>query len=140
MSKELYSELEKNDLLNYGSFIKCEFVREILGIQMPEIATKREFDKISLQEIAAIDYVRNILINNGKYIKGENDGYRVLLPSENAGQVENYMSSADKKLRRAIKLAKSTPKEFTTDKCNNTVRLHLKRESIKNERRKNDLM
>lgn len=140
MSKELYQAIIDNGMAEYGTHIPAEFVRNTIGLKMPDVATKQEFDKIALLELAAIDYVRNIMLNQGKYIKGENGGYRILLPSENAQQVENYMSSADQKLRRAIKLAKNTPKEFVSDKCNNATRAHMKRESIARERRIAKLM
>jgi hypothetical protein len=134
MSKELLTYLRVNGLTEYGAFISEETVRECLGIEFPEVATKKEFDAIALQELGAIDYVRGALINEGKYIKGILNGYRVLTPSENAGQVEAYMSSADGKLRRAIKLAKNTPKIADGSKCNSELRALMKREAIQAQR------
>jgi hypothetical protein len=134
MSKELLNHLRANGLTEYGAFIHENTVRQCLGIQYPEVATKKEFDAIALQELGAIDYVRGVLINEGKYIKGVPNGYRVLTPSENAGQVEAYMSSADGKLRRAIRLAKNTPKLADGSKCNSEVRAIMKREAIQAQR------
>ena len=36
--------------------------------------------------------------------------HRVLLPSENKAQVDAYMESADRKLERALKLSRNSPK------------------------------
>lgn len=130
--KDLYAQLDSAGLLNYGSNISAEMVREILGLRMPEIAPKSVFDNIALTELAAIDYVRNILLGHGKYIAGSNGGYRVLLPSENKKQVDLYIQSADRKLRRALKLSRSSPKESSISVDNTKARIVMKRESIRN--------
>lgn len=105
----LYTELREQGLLEYGSIIPLSLVHKFLGIVVPDVGTKADFDKLSLLELAAIDYVRNILLGEGKYLTGSTDGYRILLPSENATQVEQYISSADKKLSRALKLSRNSP-------------------------------
>lgn len=107
--KDLYAKLRSSGLLEYGSVIRSSVVHELLGITVPDVGTKAEFDSLSLLELAAIDYVRNILLGEGKYLTGTLGGYRVLLPSENATQVEQYISSADKKLSRALKLSRNSP-------------------------------
>lgn len=108
-ARELHSVLNEMGLLEFGSVIETAVVHQILGIEMPEVGSKADFDKIALLELSAIDYVRNILLGQGKYLMGTATGYRVLLPSENAAQVEQYISSADKKLSRALKLSRNTP-------------------------------
>ena len=127
MSKELLTALEANGLTDYGSDIPREFVHEVLGIVMPEIATKKEFDAIAILELGAVDYVRNILLGQGKYITASKSGYRVLLPSENVSQVEAYIGQADKKLSRALKLSRNTPDQFKPISDNTEVRVLLKR-------------
>jgi hypothetical protein len=107
--RELYAELDARGLLEYGSVIETPVVHAVLGIEMPAYGTKSDFDKIALFELSAIDYIRNILLGQGKYLMGTDSGYRILLPSENAAQVEQYISSADKKLSRALKLSRNTP-------------------------------
>lgn len=132
MSKELLHELRDRELLEYGSHIPGDLVREILGIEYPEVATKQEFDEIALKELAAVDYVRNVILNEGKYLAGTGDDYRVLLPSENKAQVERYMTSADRKLRRAGKLSRNTPgKRIERELDNTQARIMLKRQSIR---------
>jgi hypothetical protein len=56
-----------------------------------------------------------------------------LLPSENARQVEVYVSQADRKLKRALKLSKSSQQLATNQQPDNTnVRIMMKREAIRN--------
>lgn len=109
--KELLSMLREMKLTEYGSFIEASLVQEILDIEMPESASRKEFAKLEIIEMAAIDYCRAHLLNEGKYIKQVPNGYRILLPSENLGQIESYMDSADRKLSRALKLSRNTPRE-----------------------------
>lgn len=110
-SRSLMQALEAAGLTEYGSVIESSFVHYVLGISMPEMAPKSEYDRLAMIELAAIDYCRNVLIANGKYLQGTPTGYRILLPSENKGQVDAYISSADRKLSRALKLSRNTPVE-----------------------------
>lgn len=128
--KDLLSALREMQLTEYGSFIPAELVHELLGIEVPAQATRSEYIKLEIMEMAAIDYCRGHLINEGKYLKQAAQGYRVLLPSENMGQVESYMASADRKLIRALKLSRNTP----TDDCQmpdqTEARILMKRDAI----------
>lgn len=108
--RDLYDYLKAEGLLEYGSVIPSSLVHDFLRLEVPAIGTKAQFDRLSLIELAAMDYVRNMLLNSGKYLTGTPSGYRILLPSENAAQVEQYISSADKKLNRALKLCRNTPR------------------------------
>ncbi len=125
--------LDKSGLLEYGAVIPAGYVRETLGIVYPDVATKREFDSIALCELSAVDYVRNVLLGRGMYLTYNNGSYRILLPSENAKQVELYISSADKKLSRALKLSKNSPKladhAGNTDQIN--TRIVMKQQSLR---------
>lgn len=107
--KELLTTLEQMGMIEYGSVIPADMVRKILGIEYPQVATKIEFDRLSLSELSGVDYVRNVLLGRGMYLSQSNGNYRILLPSENAKQVELYIGSADKKLNRALKLTRNTP-------------------------------
>ena len=118
-------------LLEYGQFISGELVREILGVTMPKMGTRKQFQEAALKEMAAVDYVRNHLLGEGKYIASIGDNYRILLPSENQGKISSYMKSADNKLRRALKLNKSTPTMFKAVD-NTNVRISMKRSEISN--------
>jgi hypothetical protein len=107
--RELMAVLRDMKLTEYGSFIPAELVQEVLEIEMPEAAPKSVYDKLAIVEMSAIDYCRNQLLAEGKYIKQVANGYRILLPSENHGQIESYMDTADRKLSRALKLSRNTP-------------------------------
>lgn len=130
MSKELYEELGARGLLEYGSVISGDIVRRILGLRMPAVGTKRDFDEVTLAELGAIDYVRNTLLGRGKYLAGASGDYRILLPSENKRQVDIYMNQADNKLRRALKLSKNMP-SVVKRHDNTSARIMMKRESIR---------
>lgn len=131
MSKDLHQSLKLAGMLEYGSHIPGEVVREMLGLEMPEIGTKAQFDAVALKELQAIDYVRNILLSEGKYIAGAPGGYRVLLPSENKAQVDSYMAQADRKLRRAQKLSRSMPTQNVAKIDQTDARIMMKRDSIR---------
>lgn len=132
MSKELLAELGRRGLLEYGSHIPGDLVREILCIEYPEYGTKQDFDEVALTELSAIDYVRNALLNDGKYLGTDRGDYRVLLPSENKRQIDAYVAQADRKLRRAIRLSRNTPAfaDAINDHQNN-ARIVMKRESLR---------
>lgn len=133
--KCLLEYMRANSLDGFGAEIPADEVRAVLGLEMPEVGTKREFDAIALQELAAVDYVRSIMLSEGKYIAMRDGGYRILLPSENARQVEAYMQSADKKLRRALKLTRNTPGNDNSRPDNMAARILMKRESINQSNR-----
>lgn len=95
-------------LTEYGSDIPTALVHEVLGIEVPAYAAKAVYDRLAMIELAAIDYCRNVLLGQGKYLAGTRTGYRILLPSENCGQIDSYMSSADRKLSRALKLSRNS--------------------------------
>lgn len=130
----LHDELSQAGLLAYGSVIKGALVRSILKLEYPEVGTKKQFDAIALEEMAAIDYVRGVLLNHGKYIAGISGDYRILLPSENARQIELYMKSADRKLGRALKLSRNTPREASGSHGQIEARLMLKRHGLRGRR------
>jgi len=129
--KDFYANLNEMNLLDYGAIIPTSTVHELLSIEMPASAPKRVYDQLALFELAAIDYVRNILLSQGKYLTGTSTGYRVLLPSENAEQVELYMEAADRKLSRALKLSRNTPQEAKRMPDQTEARILMKRSGIR---------
>lgn len=131
--KELLSLLREMKMTEYGTFIEAVLVQEVLGIEMPESASRREFAKLEIIEMAAIDYCRAHLLNEGKYIKQVPNGYRILLPSENLGQIESYMDSADRKLSRALKLSRNTPREATQIPDQTEARILMKMQQRRRE-------
>lgn len=127
MSKELLTTLESLNYIEFGSVIPGDVIRNIMGIHYPTVGTKKEFDRLALLELGAVDYVRNVLLGRGMYLQQQNGDYRILLPSENARQVELYISSADKKLGRALKLTRNTPKTDLTTNSQLEARIVMKK-------------
>lgn len=134
MSLDLMTRLREEGLLEYGSHIPASLVQSALGLLYPKTATKAVFDKLALTELSAIDYVRRHLLSEGKYITSAKDGYRILLPSENVAQVESYMRHADEKLKRALKLLRSTPKDAASFPAQTEARLHMKQSAVARHR------
>jgi hypothetical protein len=106
--KSLYEALADQGMLEYGCFIPGEFVRGHLELEMPELGTRSQFNAIALQEMSAVDGVREILLNQGKYVAGCGSGYRILTPGENKDQVDRYLAHAQNKIRRARKLERTS--------------------------------
>lgn len=106
---DLLQHLKTLGLLQYGAVIEREVVHAFLGITMPALGTRAEFDAVSLAELSATGAVRDALLREGKYLAATRTGYRVLLPSENKAQIDAYMASARRKLNRAQKLNRTTP-------------------------------
>ena len=131
--KCLLEWMRARKLDGYGCVILADDVRSVIGLEFPDVATKRVFDALALQELSAIGYVRTALLGEGKYLAQIDGDYRILLPSENARQIELYMSHADKKLKRAQRLSRNTPKLDSEPRDNTAERIHMKRESIKNQ-------
>jgi hypothetical protein len=129
--KDLLQRLQHSGLTEFGSTFHGDDVRTWLGLEMPETGTKQEFDSVALKELSAIDYCRNFLLGEGKYLAQDGSGYRILLPSENRNQVESYMGHADNKLKRALKLLRNMPVTDTDAPDNTEARLLMKRESLK---------
>jgi hypothetical protein len=109
IGKSLYEMLAGEGLLEYASFIPGDLIREHLNIEMPSIGTRAQFASIALKELGAVDDVRAMLLEEGKYIAAANNGYRILSPGENAVQIDSYLSQAQNKIARARKLERTTP-------------------------------
>lgn len=129
--RALFEALQSEGLTEYGSVIDTALVHEILGIKLPTVAPKATYDALAMQELAAIDYCRNALIAQGKYLQGTRTGYRVLLPSENKGQIDAYMGSADRKLSRALKLSRNTPADAAHKQDQTEARIVMKQSSFR---------
>ena len=137
MTKEQsFKLLDSVGAFEYGTTIKTETILNAFGVkQIVYPATKEDIQRYELSELTITGYIRDKLLNSGKYLKGERDSYRVLLPSENAGQVVSYMNSADNKLKRGLKLNNNTPSEYKIT-SNDEVRAIMKRENCKDEKRR----
>lgn len=122
----LLAGLTERGLTEYGSDISSALVHDLLDIDFPAEAAKSVYDRLAMIELGAIDYCRNVLLGQGKYLCGTKSGYRVLLPSENKSQIDSYMASADKKLARALKLSRNSVQE-TAAHDQTEARILLKR-------------
>jgi len=131
VGRGLFSWLEENNLIEYGSVFLGDKVREVLEIKYPKTAGRQTFADIALYELSAIDYCRNILLGQGKYLACSKGDYRILLVSENFEQCERYMKSANKKLNRSIKLSRNTPIGDHPPLNNQTVRALMQKESLR---------
>lgn len=129
--RSLLERIRDAGLDEYGSYIPAGFVQRAMCIEVPEVATREVFNRISLIEMAAVDYCRAALLNEGKYLSGCKGGYRILLPSENKSQVDSYISSADNKLCRALKLSKNTPKEVGVAHDQTEARILMKQHGMR---------
>jgi hypothetical protein len=118
MSKELLVAMRDGGFCEYGSEVTGQWVRDTCGIYFPTKddlvgmsvdGIKKLLNGVALQELGATDYVRNILLGEGKYFGSCSTGYRVFLPSETREQIELYMKSGDRKYRRAQKLLHNLP-------------------------------
>lgn len=132
----MYDELEARGLLSYGNHIPSRIIHGIMQVEIPKLATKQEFDRLSLEELKVMGNVRWNLIENGKYLKQVQGGYRILLLSENREQVERYMTAAIQKNKLAMKLLKNSPAstEFDPDKVRLEVSLAARQKAIREKR------
>ena len=128
--REILNALRDMGYLEYGAVISGSDFRDICDIKTIETGTRDDFTAMALEELNFAGYIRNALLNEGKYFKSERDSYRVLLPSENYSQVVSYMQSADQKLKRGLKLNKNTPVAFQANP-QDQARIVMKKESIK---------
>jgi len=131
MGRDLMGFLDNKGLLEFGSVIMGDDVRDRIGIEYPETANRATFNALALTELAAVDYVRNTLLGHGKYLSQSNGDYRILLPSENLRQCERYIRNATKKLNRSLKLSRNTPDIERKEFDNMSVRAMMKKESIR---------
>jgi len=135
--KDLLAWMREQGLDEFGSVIPQHQVREVLGLEFPSSAAKRVFDQLALMELSAVDYARNVLLDEGKYLAQTRDHYRILLPSENSAQIASYMGSADAKLKRGLRLLRNTPTTDAPPPLDNVeARIVMKREAIRNQRRR----
>jgi len=128
--KDLYGHMLAENLLEYNSVITGDTVRSVLHLKYPKVGTREQFSRIALLELSAVDYVRNQLLNQGKYLQTNAGNYRVLLPSEHKAQCERYIAAAQAKLRKSVKLSTNTPPE-DYDLTSSTVRAKVKLKSVR---------
>ena len=118
----------------YGAVMPHKALLDYLGIEVPRYGTWWDFKRIELELLDPVRHIRDTLLDEGKYLKKEKDVYRVLLPSENAAQIRSFEESADKKLRRAARLSRTTPVDHKDLYDTTEIRLRMKQESIRDSR------
>lgn len=131
---DILDSLTNSGLLDYGAVIPVDYFRDLCGIVVPESGTLEDFKAVQLEELSISDWIRGRLLNDGKYFKLCKDSYRVLLPSENAAQIAIYMSSADSKLKRALRLHKNTDHNLVDDSSRAAISARLKSLQDKSKR------
>lgn len=134
-NKEFFAWFTDCGYTQYGAEVPVEVVRAFLELEYPIVASKKVFDDLALIELGYTDYVRNRLLGEGKYLTCSRGVYRVLLPSENAAQVDRYISGAVNRLTRAQKLSKNTPAEHKRHNDDTDVRIELKKKAIQESQR-----
>ena len=133
-SLDLMEWFRANGFDQYGAVMEESELMKYLDLEMPETGTWHDFQRIRTAMLNPVDHIRNTLINEGKYLRKEGEFYRVLLPSENAGQVRSYEDSASRKLSRAEKLRTNTPVVHKEVHDHQSVRLHMKQSALRDSR------
>jgi hypothetical protein len=132
--EDIVSWFRANKLDQYGAVIRRTDILSFADIEVPAVGTMKEFEQIALLEVGITQYLRDLLLKEGKYLKKDGDFYRILLPSQNLQQIQSYMRSADKKLRRARILSVNTPVQHQDIADNLKVRIHMKEQSTRHAR------
>lgn len=135
----LWAALQKDGLVGYGNDIPVSYIHEHLDLIMPEIGKRKDFERIQLVEMQAIEYVRKQLLDQGMWITRQGDAYHIPLPSENSHYATNMLSSAARKIKRAGRLVQNTPQ------CNQppdqtASRVLLLQDSVSKARKQRDQM
>lgn len=96
------------ELLNhYGIDLQAD--EDMAGWSVSDI--RKQITRNALTELALVDKIRDILIDEGRYIGKTKGVYRVYLPSENEQVSSNYLRSASRKTSKASRLRQATPVE-----------------------------
>lgn len=133
----LYETLRDNAELEYGATFSRTRVLSIMGIEAVEYGTQKEFQEQELAELSGIGYVRNILINHGKWIIRKGETYRVLQPSENGSQIDAFMRSGSNAYLKASKLAKSTEPKYLVEHDQLAAKIQSRRKAARDKARLN---
>ena len=127
----LYETLRDGGELEYGSTVKRNRVLEIMGIENIEVGTQQDFQDQELAELSGIGYIRNILINQGKWIVRKGDTYRVLQPSENGSQIDAFMRSGSNAYLKATKLSKSTEPKYLVEHTQTAAKIQSRKKAAR---------
>jgi len=126
--KTIYDRLHQDMQFDYGSKIPVEELLFAFGI---ELLTEEEAQELNLFEIKkrlekdtfaslqVFDLISRSLLAEGKHFSKKLDHYCVALPSENERLAINLMEAAQRRIRKATKLLRYTPREYKTN--NNSI-------------------
>lgn len=137
LPQTLYETLRNTAELEYGATFSRARVLSIMGIEDIEFGTQKEFQEQELAELSGIGYVRNILINEGKWIVRKGNTYRVLQPSENGSQIDSFMRSGSSAYLKASKLAKSTEPKYLVEHDQLAAKIQSRRKAARDKARLN---
>lgn len=138
--ERLWFAMQDAGLVKHGVLIEESFVRETLGIVIPETGSFKSFQRLALIELNAIDYVREQLLNLGMCMPKHDGVYRIPLPSENVVIVSNWIDAASRKLRRANKLRSNTDRTVAPEVDQTSARILMQQEAIADARKRVNLM
>lgn len=139
--KDLLQYMRDRNLTQYGAVLTKRQLYFVLDIDKPEVASEETYKQINFLVLGATDYVRSQMLKEGKAFTQVKGNYRIPLISENKEVIASYMTSADKKLRRALQLSRNTPPIDTVNpvvEAERSARIIIKRENIKREQKRQD--
>lgn len=135
--QKVFDHFNNSGQLDYGSVIPSTTLAQVAGISFPTIngasaaAIIRGVNAYELKMLEYSGFIVDKLLDMGKYLKKDGDTYRVLMPSENEGQVNAYISAGTKKLSRAERLHRSTPVNVSQMVSNTSNRIFSKQQRAK---------
>ena len=131
--KQLKSKIENlmNDgVFDFGSIIPNDIITSSFELNK---LTEAEYNSMTLKhirkriesdtlvELNVIGMIRNILLNEGRYITKIKENYRVCLPSENYDIAEKYFNEGNRKFNKARRLLKNSRSEISTHDKNSLL-------------------
>lgn len=137
----LWFALEEAKHIGHGNSFPVSFVQEVLGIKTPKLASKREFEKLALLELTAVDFVKSRLLDAGMWLTRRGEEYYIPLPSENAHFIDNMLASASRKIKRARILRSNTPPDSETPaETTRASRILMAEDSVKAAKRRREIL
>ena len=118
----LYGELRTRNLIEYGSVIEVEMVREIVDLHEPNIhgLTPKEIRKAFSDDSLALLTLRDrlfekFLMDKGMAIKQRGETWAIPKADEMHGIWKGYANKATKSIRRAKHLMRNAPSSTASD-------------------------
>jgi hypothetical protein len=130
--ESVFNALTNEGVFEYGAMIHKEELLKYFGIQplsedeankLSFTAIKTRIQEDALQELAVTDFIRDRLLDEGKYFYRNGKMYCVALPSQNSEKADAYLKSAQRKIKRASRLLANTPKEVSSNSKQQQSRL-----------------